>query len=338
MRCCRVLDRDHLAKHLTTRTGRTLPFAHQLKEEFRTPVASPPPNIYELNVTMNRSIASRRLLFPIALIAACALMAWVSFGPQLLRDSRKNVEEPFYCVTQYEALREYHFEPDKPVEGMVRCAFGGISFEIPSTLADQPRILRSSPSSIWLVFEDHGRFMQIPLSDASPASMISTPPPGLVNTTIPGLIATIAAVSSKVTSTELTLSERSIYDWALINRGSIGLDKAMDRFSVRSLDTLHAILISVDPNASFSEKQIRSWLVWHETESDKSGSMMFGDSNNARAKWINAFATSIEFIPNVATNDLAANDYSTMTDDEILASLSTYGPNQPEVQPGRTMP
>ena len=313
-------------------------FAHQLNEDLRTPVAIPSPNIYTLNVALNPSIASRRLLLPIAAVAACALMVWVSFGPQLFLDPSENIEDPFYCVPQYESLREYHFEAEQPVESMVRYAFDGISFEIPSTLADQPRILRSPPSSIWLVFEDHGRFMQIPLSGPNPGSMISAPPPELVNTTIPGLIATIAAAASNVSSTELTPSERSIYDWAIANRGSIGLDKAMDRFAVRSLDTLHTILISVDPNASFPEKQIRSWFVWQETASGKSGSMMLGDSNNEGAKWINAFATSIEFIPNVATKDPAANDYSSMTDDKILALVSTDSPNQPEVQPRRTMP
>lgn len=177
------------------------------------------------------------------------------------------------------ALREYQFETEKPVESIVRCAFGGLSFEIPSTMADHSRIVRSSPSSIWLVFEDRGRFMQIPLSTPGLDSMIATPPPELGNTNIPGLLATIAAVASDDSSSELTLSERRIHDWAIVNRASIGSDKAMDRFAVRSSETLHAILISADSSANMPERQIRSWLIWQETECGKSGSMMFGDSN-----------------------------------------------------------
>ena len=109
----------------------------------------------------------------------------------------------------------------------------------------------------------------------------------------------------------------------------------MDRFAVRSSETLHAILISADPSANMSESQIRSWLMWQETECGKSGSMMFGDSNREGAEWINALATSIDFLSDVETNDLA-KDYSTMSDDEILNMLKTDGPNQSEAQPGRT--
>jgi hypothetical protein len=107
---------------------------------------------------------------------------------------------------------------------------------------------------------------------------------------------------------------------------------------VRSSETFHAILISADPSANMSESQIRSWLMWQETECGRSRSMMFGDSNRVGAEWINGVAKSIDFLSDVETNDLAAKDYSTMPDDEILTMLKTECSNQPEAQPGRTMP
>jgi len=241
----------------------------------------------------------------------------------------ENIDEPLNCVPQYVALREYEFETDKPAESMVRCDFRCISFEIPSKLAAQTRIVRSSPSSIWLVFEDRGRFMQIPLPSPQLASKISDPPPELVSATVPGMLATIAAVASGDSSSELTPSEHSAYDWAIANRESIGLDKPMDRFAVRSSGTLHAILFSANPSAELPEKQIRSWLVWQETGSGKTGSMMFSDSNADNTGWINSFAASIEFMPNVKTNDLTANDYAAMGDDAILSMLNTHSPNHP---------
>lgn len=287
---------------------------------------------------MKQLNALRRILFPIALIAGCALIAWASFGRRLFRDSTEGTEASSTCEPRYEALSEYQFRPEEPAESMVRCVFANLAFQLPSTMADQPRILRQSPSSIWLVFEDRARFMQIPLTSLDMESMISTPPPELVNTTIPGMLATIAAVASDDSSSALTLSERRIHDWAIVNRGSIGFDKAMDRFAVRSSETLHAIHISADPAADMPERQIRSWLVWHETGSGESGSMMFGDSRSEGAKWINTFATSIDFIPDVSTNDPATNDYSTMTDDQILKLLSTDTPVETEAALGRSKP
>ncbi len=270
---------------------------------------------------MNRSSALGKVLFPIALVTACASMIWISFGPQLLRDSSISTEGLFFCKPQYKSLREYQFESEKPDESSIRCEFDGISFVIPSAMADHPRVLRSSPTSIWLVFEDNRRFTQIPLSDPAPSTLISEPPSELAKTTVPILIAKIAAVASDDSVKDLTVSERSIYDWAIVNRESIGIDRMMDRFALRSSDTLHAILIAIDPNSRFSDKQIRSWLIWHETGSGKSGSIMFCDPNKDGAKWINAFATSLEYVSVVAPSVLSANDYSTMSDAEILNLL-----------------
>ena len=254
-----------------------------------------------------------------------------------LREPRKampnapsnQADETIVCVPQYVSLREYEFKASKPTEGMVRCVFQNISFEIPTKLAARPRIFRSSTSSIWLVFEERGRFMQIPLSSPDLASMISDPPPELVNTTIPGMLATMAVVATGDSSSESTLSERHAYEWAIANRGAIGLAKPMDRFAVRSSDTLHAILISADPNAKLAEKQIRSWLVWQEAESGESGSMWVSDSNADRTEWINDFATSIEFIPNAEATDLTADDYAKMGDNEILSMLTTRRLDRP---------
>jgi hypothetical protein len=78
--------------------------------------------------------------------------------------------------------------------------------------------------------------------------------------------------------------------------------------------------------------------MWQDAQCGKSGSMMFGDSNREGAGWINAVATSIDFLSDVETNALAAKDYSTMPNDEILNMLKTDSPHQPESQPGRTMP
>jgi hypothetical protein len=272
---------------------------------------------------MNRSSVLRKMLLPSALTTACASMILISFGPLVLRDSSIGTEGLFVCKPQYKSLREYQFESEKPDESSIRCEFGGISFVIPSAMADHPRVFRSSPTSIWLVFEDSGRFTQIPLSDPAPSTLISEPPSELAKTTVPGLIAKIAAVASDDSVKDLSVSERSIYDWAIVNRESIGIDALMDRFALRSSDTFHAILISIDPSSSFSEKQVRSWLIWHETESGKSGSFMFCDADKDGAKWINAFATSLEYVSGVAPSVLSANDYSTMSDAEILNLLHT---------------
>jgi hypothetical protein len=285
------------------------------------------PDFHELHVAMK---LSKKLVVSIALIAACAFAVWVSFGPHLRRASRDIIDETFYCAPRYVALRESQFEAERPAEGVVRCVFGGLSFGLPSTMAGQSMIVRSSPSTIWLVFEDHGRFMQMLLSPPAPGSMISTPPPELANTTVPGLLATIAAVSTGDFSLGFKRSELRVYEWAIANRKSLDLDgQSMDRYAVRSSETLDAILISADPSATFPDKQIRSWLVWQATECRQSGSMCFGDWTKEDADWINALATSVEFIPVVATNDVAAEEFSTMADDEILKMLKTFGPIQP---------
>ncbi len=250
-------------------------------------------------------------------------MIWISFGPEVLRDSRISTEGLFVCKPLYKSLREYQFESEKPKGSSIRCEFGGISFVIPSAMADHPRVFRSSPASIWLVFEKSGRFAQIPLSDPAPSNLTSDPPSELAETTVPGLIAKIAAVASDQSLKDLTVNDRNIYDWAIVNRESIGIDPLMDRFALRSSDTLHAILISIDPNSSFSEKQIRSWLIWEETKSGKSGAIMFCDPNKDGAKWINAFATSLEYVSAVAPSVRSAKDYSTMSDAEILNLMHT---------------
>lgn len=241
----------------------------------------------------------------------------------------ENVDEALDCEPQYVALREHQFETDKPDESMVRCDFRCISFQIPAKLASRVRIVRTLPSSVWLVFENDGRFVQIPLPSHGLASRISDPPSELVDTTLPGMIATIAKVASGDSTSELTPGERSVYDWAIANREAIGIAAAMDRFAVRSSGTLHAILISANPGDALAAKQIRSWLVWEETESGKSGAMMVSDSSEDSSTWINTFATSLEFVPNAEENDLTAKDYEAMDDDGILSMLTTHSPTRP---------
>ena len=159
--------------------------------------------------------------------------------------------------------------------------------------------------------------------------MISAPPPELVNETIPGLLARVAVVSSKDLSFGLTRSELRIYEWAIANRKSIRLDEqSMDRYARRSSETLDAILISTHPDTQLSEKQIRSWLVWQTRGLPQSGSMTFADSTGKDAGWINALATSIEFVLAVGKDDVAADKFSMMPDDEILKLLKSGVPEQ----------
>lgn len=107
----------------------------------------------------------------------------------------------------------------------------------------------------------------------------------------------------------------------------MGLDgQAMDRYAVRSSETVDVILVSADPSVIDSKKRIRSWLMWESTKYDQSGSMTFGDSTKEDVDWINAVATSIEFQPVVETNDVTAQEFSTMADDEILKMVKTEGP------------
>ncbi len=99
----------------------------------------------------------------------------------------------------------------------------------------------------------------------------------------------------------------------------------MDRYAVRSSETVDVILIPADPDVIDSKKRVRSWLVWESTKCDHSGSMCFGDSTKEEADWINALSTSIEYIPIVETNNVIAQDLSTMADKEILKLLKKEG-------------
>jgi len=290
-------------------------------------------------MAMKRLNISSKLAVSIAVFGVCAFAVWVSFGPQLRRATSDIIDETLYCAPQYVALRKFEFTAEKPAKGMVRCVFGDLSFEIPSTMADRSKIVRSSPASIWLIFADDGRFMQILLTFPSPGSLISTPPPELANTILPGQLATIAAIASEDFSFGLSRSELRVYEWAIANRRSIGLDgQSMDRYGMRSSKTLDAILISADPSARLSENQIRAWLVWQAKDCGQSGSMCFGDSTTEDADWINAVAASIEFIPVVETDGLAVEVLSTMADDEILKMVKTDSANRLNNHSGRTMP
>ena len=279
---------------------------------------------------MKRLDFSNKLVISIALSAACAFAVWFFFGPHFRRVSSDMIDETFYCAPRYVALREYQFGTEKPAEQLIRCGFGNLSFELPSSMAGGARIVRSPPSSVWLVFDDAGRFMQILLSDPNPGSMVSTPPPELVNTSVPGLLATIAAVSSEDFSFGSTRSELRIYEWAIANRKLIGLEaQLMDRFAVRSSETVDIILISADSNANVSEKQICSWLVWEAKEGGESSSIYFGHSTRQDVDWIHAIAKTIEFNSADKVNSVPAPDFSTMTDDEMLKKLKFDRLNQP---------
>ncbi len=72
-----------------------------------------------------------------------------------------------YCLlsrTDCQQVRRHQLGTEKPTERMTRCVFGDLSFELPSSMAGGTRIVRPPPSSVWFVFEDSGRFVQILLS------------------------------------------------------------------------------------------------------------------------------------------------------------------------------
>jgi len=163
---------------------------------------------------MKRLHFSKQLVVSIALSAACAVAVWCFYGPHLRRVSSDIIGETFYCAPRYAALRECQFTDGVPTEQMVRCVFGGLSFDLPSSMAGNAKVVRSPPSSVWLAFEDSGRFVQIQLSDPKPGSMISPPPPELVESSVPGLLATIAAASSEDFSFGLSPSQLRTYEWA----------------------------------------------------------------------------------------------------------------------------
>ena len=115
-------------------------FANKSNERILNTRAEPVfPHFHQFNVAMKRSNSSKKLLVSIALTAACAFAVWVSFGPHLRRASSDIIDETFYCAPQYVALREHQFGAEKPAEGMVRCIFGDLTFELPSTMAGWSR-------------------------------------------------------------------------------------------------------------------------------------------------------------------------------------------------------
>ncbi len=56
--------------------------------------------------------------------------------------------------------------------------------------------------------------------------------------------------------------------------------------------------------------------------------MTFADSTGKDADWINALATSIEFVLVVGKDDVAADEFLIMPDDEILNLLKSGVPEQ----------
>lgn len=252
------------------------------------------------------------LLLTVAMAGLTAFL--VSFGPHFLWASKHIIVQRFSAMTEID---------NKSVVSdceLSTCNFNGLAFDVPTSMIGTARIVRSSPTEIWLAFEDSTRMLSIPLLPIDMRASVVPEPFELRDLSSPQLLERAVSAASGDFSLGMSRAELKIHDWAMKTRMALQLDtQQMDRYSRISQDNLDAVLISADPASIDSYRRIRSILSWESADRRSNGSIWFGDSRKVAVGWIGAVARSLQL---VSKEQLVASELQALSDEELLSRLS----------------
>ena len=268
-------------------------------------------------------LGTRHVLGLTAVVMLAGLGALlVVFGEQLLWASRH------VLVPRYSAFTEIDNSLIAADCELSTCSFNGLAFDVPTSLIDSAKIVRSSPSVAWLAFEDETRMLHIPLTSYNIRTEMATVPADLNDLPTPILLEVCLATASDDFSLAMGKTELNVLDWALKNRSLLRIDEQhMERYSRISSGDVEAILISAAPVSIDSHRRLRSILMWESRDRQDYGAIWFGDSRIAEVGWMDAVARSFAVVNN---DRLSSTELLKLSDAELLAKLEFYSLSQNE--------
>ncbi len=264
-------------------------------------------------------MASKRFRFTIgqlfvltmAIAGLSALLA--SFGPHFLWASKHVIVQGFPAMTKVDS------QSTAADCELSTCTFNGLSFGVPTSMIDTARIGRSSPTNVWLIFEDSTRLLQINIAPPDLRHAMAREPSELNDRSTPQLLEIAISTASEDFSFNMSKSELRIHDWVVETRRLVNLDaQNMDRYSRISQPDFDAILVSADPASIDSNRRLRSIFMWEATGRRHFGTIWFGDSRNVDVGWIDAVAESFRI---VLDDQLTTTELVALSDVELLSRL-----------------
>jgi hypothetical protein len=254
--------------------------------------------------------------FLLVMTATVAVLAalWVEYGSHL-RFAMTHLGYP-----EFQAARIYEFASNETKEEQILCHIGNIKVRIPSTLAENPTIVRESSTYLWLVFRDSKRNVQIPFGGRDIRAGLMPTPPQLSTYTVPKLIEVIVRSSSHDFSFKMPDGDLAIHNWVIRQHERDAGFSSVKRFALSSTRATDKILLS-ETIVSSSPQRVQSYLFWETRDFDQSGSVWFSDTSDTEASWIEVVAASIEPVASKSIDENHPPDFSKMTDAQIVETL-----------------
>jgi hypothetical protein len=248
--------------------------------------------------------------------AAVAVLtaSWVKYGSHL-RFAMTHLGYP-----EFQAARMHEFASNETKEKQILCHIGNIKIRIPSTLAENPIIVRESATYLWLVFRDSKRNIQIPFGGRDIRAGLLPTPPQLSTYTVPELIEVIVRSSSHDFSFIMPDGDLAIHNWVIRQHERDAGFSSVKRFAISSTPATDKILLSATIVNS-SLQQVQSYLFWETRDFDQSGSVWFADTRDTETSWIEVVAGSIEPVASKLIDENHPPDFAKMTDAQIIETL-----------------
>jgi hypothetical protein len=246
---------------------------------------------------------------------ACVLALLRSFGLHLLW-------LPYHFESARTALTEVECLSPNRDELFVQCAFGGIVFEIPESMAKNISIGRSG-SDVWIRFADATRMVGIEFPRHKDTATYLMPiPDGMDDWSLPRLWKEMCDCSSDNFSWKQSREDLRRLHWAIMGRRELGLDRNnFTRYSFEANRGCEWILLSCDPAAVDHKTRLRSWMIWETQNANAGGEIHFGDAARQKVAWIDVFARSFQMTTLPATGN-SMIDIADKTSSEILSMIS----------------
>lgn len=254
--------------------------------------------------------------FLLVMTVAVAVLAasWVTYGEHL------RFASTHFGYPEYQAASEHKFASNVMEERQILCHIGKMRIRIPATLAEKPTIVRESATRLWLVFKDSQRNIQIPFGGREMRAMLLPTPPQLSTYTVPKMIEAIMRSSSHDFSFNMSNGDLAIHNWVMRQRAQDAGISSVKRFAISSTHATDKILLS-ETIVSNSQQRVQSFLFWETLDFDQSGTVWFADTTNTETSWIDVVARSIEPLASNWNADNHHQDFSKMTDSQIVEKL-----------------
>lgn len=254
--------------------------------------------------------------FLLVMTAAVAVLAasWVKYGSHL-RFAMTHLGCP-----EFQAATMHEFASNETKEEQILCHIGNLKIRIPSTLAENPVVVRESATYFWLAFRDSKRNIQIPFGGRDIRAGLSPTPPQLSTYTVPKLIEVIVRSSSHDFSFKMPHGDLAIHHWVIRQHQRDAWFSNVKRFAISSTRSADKILLS-ETMVSSSPQRVQSYLFWETHDFDHSGSVWFADTTDTETSWIEVVAASIEPVASSSIDENHPPDFSKMTDAQIVETL-----------------